>query len=399
MGPELAAEAARRAREGVPSAARTGSNTQAYPRNGQAAAAQNGRARVQVPGSGMGGRAGLLPRQGGATQQRAGATLLMDAPRAVTTKPPLYTGTEWSLWSLRFEMWAKVGGLWPYFQGLIPRPEEVTPLTIGTPEQLLEMIQARESFDYTMDRAYEALLSCMEKPEHLRLIAEFKGRAGDPPRVDQAWQRLKSAHTLVQETSFLRVSKELADLRLGNNEPINQYWARAQDIRERCLEAEVPVPTRSFLSAVLSGLPNSWAPLVMMESRMLTTLTEDTLLMSLLEEEDRRGTRAGGNNDNSALYGVREASPGNNKGRRPWTGQTQGYNQRYNTQGGRGSGPRRKMLGRDGAWGDLGPAPQGHCDGCHIKGHQWRACFKRPTGAVPKHLKKFYNEGPNTSQA
>ncbi|NBV43057.1 transposase, partial [bacterium] len=37
----------------------------------------------------------------------------------------------------------------------------------------------------------------------------------------------------------------------------------------------------------------------------------------------------------------------------------------------------------------LGPAPRDHCDGCHIKGHRWKQCFKRPEGAVPEHVKKF----------
>ena len=140
-------------------------------------------------------------------------------------------------------MWAKVSGLWPYIQGEVPRPPEITTKTEGSPKDLEARLERLQLFDYTMDRAFEALLSAMEKPDHVRLIAEFKGRGGMPPRVEQAWKRLKTAHTIIQETSFLRVSKEMADLKLQNNEAITQYWARAQEVRERCLEADVPITT------------------------------------------------------------------------------------------------------------------------------------------------------------
>jgi len=28
-----------------------------------------------------------------------------------------------------------------------------------------------------------------------------------------------------------------------------------------------------------------------------------------------------------------------------------------------------KQIGKDGKWGELGPAPPGHCHGCHKRGH------------------------------
>ena len=76
-----------------------------------------------------------------------------------------------------------------------------------------------------------------------------RGREGNHLR----WRRLgeEVAHSVVQETSFLKVSKELADLKLGAQESISSYWARSQEIRERCLEEEVPITTKSFLSAIL----------------------------------------------------------------------------------------------------------------------------------------------------
>jgi len=230
----------------------------------------------------------------------------------------------------------------------------------------------------------------MDKPEHQRLVAEFQGRGGAPPRVNEAWERPKVAHGLVQEQNFLRVSRELAHFKMHNGEEVSQYWARAMDLKSRCLEVEVPINNRSFMTAVLTGLPKSWGPLVMVENRMLSSQTEGGLLSSLLVEEDRRkNQKGGGSGDGSALYGGRSNSP--RRGSSPHRGKPP---QGKGGQGGSGGGPwqgkgepRPKILGMDGDWGELGLAPKGYCEGCHKTNHRWRDCFRKPhPQAIPKHL-------------
>ena len=160
--------------------------------------------------------------------------------------------------------------------------------------------------DMRVTRAYDALVTAMEKPEHLHLIMEFQGKEeGDLPKVHKAWKRLKAAHVVHADTNYLHVSREMADLAMERGENVTQYWARSQDIKERCHEAGVPMPTRSHLAAVLNGLPRSWDTIVQLESRRLKKLTEDRLLASLLEEEHRRGIRKGKDKEHGgdAFYG------------------------------------------------------------------------------------------------
>ena len=132
---------------------------------------------------------------------------MRDMPKAPSTKAPSYSGKEWSLWSLKFEMWTKVNSLWPYISGIAQVPPEVTPTTQGTIAELEVKLHKRSVYLCQMDRAYEALISAMENPDYLRLVAEFKSRGSNPPRVADAWKRLKAAHFVVQETSFLKVRK------------------------------------------------------------------------------------------------------------------------------------------------------------------------------------------------
>ena len=103
------------------------------------------------------------------------------------------------------------------------------------------------------------------------------------------------------------------------------------------------------------------------------------------EEEDRRRSRKGSKPDSEALpgEGKRYQSPkkgSHQKGGGSWGGHKKG-------------GPAQKKIGTDGEWGELGPAPPEHCHGCHLRGHPWRECHRRPGDAVPAHLKGKQQQG------
>jgi hypothetical protein len=116
----------------------------------------------------------------------------------------------------------------------------------------------------------------------------------------------------------------------------------------------------------------------MIQMQLLPQQTEDGLLSVLLEEEDRRGSRKEGKPHGEALpgEGSRPSFPKgtHQKGGGKWGKQRKG-------------GPAQKRIGTDGEWGELGPAPPEHCHGCHLKGHPWRECHRRPGDAVPVHLR------------
>jgi len=282
------------------------------------------------------------------------ASMRVELPRPAATKAPIYEGSNFSLWLLRFETWAKVQGLWAFFRGAVPRPTEPTNANAASFQDLQAAMQRVQLHDSKADRAFEALVSAMVKPDNLRIIMAFRGRNGQPPRPDLAWQRLKTAHIVQQQTTFLVVSREMANLKMDRGEAISAYWARAQDIKERCLDVDVPMPPKVFLSSVLNGLPKSWGPLIMIESRQLDTLTEDLLLSSLEQEEQRRGQDKGQGHGEAYLGGGRSFSP---KGRgRPgpkWAG---------------GKDAKVKKLGEDGAWGNWDQPRQTSVTGAMSRG-------------------------------
>ncbi|NCY25223.1 MAG: hypothetical protein EBX37_10275, partial [Alphaproteobacteria bacterium] len=288
---------------------------------------------------------------------------------------------------MEFQSWAVVQGLWGYYERQQERPPAVTPDDPRTEEDKRVAMQMRMLYDYTLARAYDALLNAMAKREHKRLLVQFRAKGDSPPEVHQAWSMIKATHELVTESISLRVSQELSSLLLGQGESIADYWARAQLIKDRCIEYGVPMTTRSFLGQVLNGLPGRWAPLVMIKGEQLAAgaLTEQGLYISLLEEEDRRRRIKSQEKKGTgeALYsghgGRRSPSP--NRNRSP-----------QRTAGVKGGSFKRdpnfqpKGLGKDGAWGELGGCPKGYCEGCHKFGHLWRDCYKRPGDQVPKHL-------------
>lgn len=202
----------------------------------------------------------------------------------------------------------------------------------------------------------------------------------------------------MNETSFLRVSQEMNTLTMEKGESVSDYWARAQSIKDKCLEVDVPLNTKSFLGQVPEGLPRAgWGQLVMNKLDKLPVLTEEELLASLLAEEDRkkRNSRKGKDLDTGNAYNA-----GASKGRAPEGSRRPSPGRSRSPQG--RLPPRDpfvpKVIGVDGKWGELG-GPKPYCDGCHKVGHFWRECPQRPGTAVPKHLQRWLGteQPPRTS--
>ena len=162
-------------------------------------------------------RANAAP-PGGARRDFAVPGLALEMPKAAASKLPTYTGVDYKLWLAKFRTHAKVQGYWEYLMGRVPSPPPVTSRTQGTPEDIMQMLERLQLHDHALERAFDALLSAMEKPEHQRLIIAFAGSDEEPPRPDLAWLRLQAAHAVVQDTDYLRVSKEMADLRMEKGE-------------------------------------------------------------------------------------------------------------------------------------------------------------------------------------
>ena len=181
----------------------------------------------------------------------------MEVPRPASTKVPTFSGSNWKTWYLRFTTWAKVQGLWPYIEGTVPRPPEIDPTSAGAISDLQSALQRLQLHDMRVVRAFEALVAAMEKPDHLRLLSEFQGRNGQPPCPDLAWKRLKAAHVVTQQTTYLQVSREMADLRMAKGETISNSGPGPRTSRSGALRQRCPCPPllTSRLSSTLFPTP------------------------------------------------------------------------------------------------------------------------------------------------
>lgn len=114
-----------------------------------------------------------------------------NVPRPSATPVPKFAG-DYDVWSARFEVWAGVQGFWHLFERLVPRPEDPSP--DASAEEKYDQQQLQQQHDYMLTRAFDALLSAVEKTDYSRLLLEFKGRNGQPHRVHDAWMRLRAGY-------------------------------------------------------------------------------------------------------------------------------------------------------------------------------------------------------------
>lgn len=293
----------------------------------------------------------------------------------VTSAPP-FKGTDYNsynTWVHKFKAWAQLQGLWEYYQHEVPAP---TP-TRYTPEELAAHVAALQLHHYALTRAYGELLQCLELDEHVQLLIEFQGDGTALPRPDLARARLESIFTRTLPTSNLMVTRELSRFKLREGETIMEYWTRGRDLKTRHAAAFGPMSLLSWLTYVLAGLDETWEGVTILQTQILSTQSEEGLLNVLLEEEDRRRSKGQGGSGSDALNSEADFADGKKGG---------SSGGKWGKQG-KGS-PGQKRIGRDGEWGELGAAPPEHCHGCHLKGHAWRECRRRPGDKVPSHLQK-----------
>jgi len=297
-----------------------------------------------------------------------------NVPRPSATPVPKFAG-DYDVWSARFEVWEGVQGFWHLFERLVPRPEDPSP--DASAEEKYDQQQLQQQHDYMLMRAFDALLSAVEKTDYSRLLLEFKGRNGQPHRVHDAWMRLRAGYVRDQSATFFSVLKQVTDMRMQENEDIVHYWGRVEQLMERCGQVGFPTSTKLFLGLVLRGLPRSWSTTVTIYQHALDTLTKPGLFSALLEEEERQKAdgKGGQQGKGHALNAEGKAKGGK------WGGAKQ-----------QGQQAKPKRIGVDGAWGELGRAPPGHCHGCHQSGHGWEECPRRPGDAKPK----FFKNGSST---
>lgn len=169
--------------------------------------------------------------------------------------------------------------------------------------------------------------------------------------MHDAWKRLEACFVSNLSSSYHQVNTNMSTLRMQEGETILAYWARALGYRRRCYEVGIPVPQKQWFSSLLQGLPHPYAVIRQYWTQQLDTLIEQHLLQVLREEEGRLKLNKKGNKgsgDALQVDGKGKRSGGKSKGK---GNSEQGEDKKKKDQK-----FQPKRIGRDGEWGELGPA-------------------------------------------
>jgi hypothetical protein len=285
------------------------------------------------------------------------------------SRAPKFKGDDYFEWSFLFQQWAEDEDLLGFFDGTADeRPNDAG--------------DEQKKWDKLNHRAFAELCTALrEKSDLVRLIKDFGMRkeirepaAPGGARVvnverakpDQAWERLRIFHVQASMSSQISLETLIEGLRMEHGESLERYWGRASDLLERLRAAGGNMQDHAWMRKVVRGLPPNWDTLKVVLNRTFATMSKTDLLRELTDEEARQVA----DGPASALAAWGRGNRNGGKGKQG--GSTQGA-------------PQGKVLGRDGAWGELGKAPLGHCHGCHKYGHKWTECKQRPSkDAVPK---------------
>ena len=282
------------------------------------------------------------------------------------SKAPKFDGTDWWTWRFRFEQWAVAEGVQGFFDGTVdPRPAAAG--------------DAQNKWDDRQRRAFADLVQALVPDNLIEMVREYGTRrerqppaqAGGQPqytviacRPQEAWACLESYFEQQALSSRLIYERQLTSLHMEAGEAVVDYWARAKTLHQKLRSAGGEMSSQTWMGRVITGLPDTWETLKVVLDGEMATLAEDRLRNRLRGEEERQLEKSSG----AAMY---------SRGAPQGTGQP---SLKLKTK------PKRKGKAMPDR-GKKGPAPAGHCHGCHKKGHSWHECFSRPGDAVPECVK------------
>ena len=221
------------------------------------------------------------------------------------------------------------------------------------------------------------------------------------PRPREAWETLRRFFTRTEAATEATLERELIQLKQKTGESLPEYWQRAVTLRMRYENSGGVITNRSWRAKLMLGLPAGWNIFRVARAEAILNMEEGDLLAAMTEEANRQLDQAG-----QAHWLIEETT--DSTGQANWgangPNKKQGRNQQTTGRPAPGAYPRPnfawgdkpKILGKDGAWGKLGPAPPGYCHGCHEGPgiHTWTKCPLRKNYAVPDFIKPHTQDPP-----
>ncbi|CAI5962447.1 unnamed protein product [Closterium sp. NIES-64] len=206
------------------------------------------------------------------SRKMVGATV----DKAFTTTP--FDGSNFREWALRFRMNARVTNLWEFFVTL------QYPVTMGDGDiddamGRLEMLQA----DYSQRAALAFWVLLHSVSATIQLQLDMFQESYSP--AYEAWEYLMDTYQAKDSVAKVSLMKQLDNLKMGNQERVEEYVNRATAIRDKLALAGKMVDEDTFTLNLLTGLPAHWEE--MRHSAMLHNVTDSFTLQRMMIREQR----------------------------------------------------------------------------------------------------------------
>ncbi|CAI7915662.1 unnamed protein product [Closterium sp. NIES-54] len=204
-------------------------------------------------------------------------------------------------------------------------------------------------------------------------IRHIKPFQREPEKGPKAWAALKSVHAPATAAVVLVLERQMAALRIEEDEAVEEGVQKIFDLLTRLDGAELNYSELQKKIKLLALLSESWSSLIINLNRDLPRLSIEDVKRAIFQGDFRRRELA-------SADGAGAASIGRGYGRGRGRGRGGGRFGGSNFNGGRGSsgyGNDNKNNGRGRGRFD------GECHFCHKSGHMWRDCYKLPDGWTP----------------
>ncbi|CAI5458654.1 unnamed protein product [Closterium sp. Yama58-4] len=202
-------------------------------------------------------------------------------------------------------------------------------------------------------------------------IRHIKPFQREPEKGPKAWAALKGVHTPATAAVAVVLERQMATLRIEEDEPVEDGVQKFFDLLTRLEGADLNYSELQKKTKLLALLPESWSSLIINLNRDLPRLSLEDVKRAILQEDFRRRELA-------SADGAGAASIGRGYGRGRGRGRGGGRSGGSNFGGGRGSGgygSDDKSYGRG--------RFDSECHYCGKSGHMWRDCYKLPEGWTP----------------
>ncbi|UYV79912.1 hypothetical protein LAZ67_18001028, partial [Cordylochernes scorpioides] len=205
----------------------------------------------------------------------------MDCNFSPTTKIEPLTGTNYPIWAL------KVGALL--------RGKKLFKCVISDPEPDIKDEVAWQIWSEKNDEAFGIIVTTLSD--------EQAGMFLDETKAKKVWDELKKIYMGNLEDKIIDIGLELENIKMKDNESINEYMARAKNIASQSSSLGHQISQRELAFHIVRGIhPRLEKIAVVLRTRRELTL--DEIRQSLREEENRMNSKMNGSHsdENDQAY-------------------------------------------------------------------------------------------------